>query len=152
MTPPREALVNLKRSTPVSLNLCIICQEERRDILYDASEKGLGTLSKITHERQKLWDVKYKDTVDRLLKVLREDSKRRSICTKRAMINTLAMKDLVDLRMHPWKRVVPILLLTLHQHQGQQNPSLPAKIDVVARSPPIRNYAWSANRKRPSRS
>ena len=71
-----DVLDNLKRSTPVSLNLCIICQEERRDILYDASEKGLGTLSKITHERQKLRDVKYKYTVDRVLNVLNGDSKK----------------------------------------------------------------------------
>ena len=87
-----EAIVNLKRSTRVSLSLCIICQEERPDIVYNATEKGLGTLLEITHERQKLRDAKSRDTVDRLLKVLNEDS-RSDICWHRICYATYTSKE-----------------------------------------------------------
>ena len=70
-----DALLGLKRPLPVSLNLCIVCQESKNDKVLAATERGLKTLSDVTHERQKLRHVKYKDAVDRLSEALKHDSK-----------------------------------------------------------------------------
>ena len=70
-----DALLGLKRPLPVSLNLCIVCQESKNDKVPAATERGLKTLSDVTHERQKLRHVKYKDAVDRLSEALKHDSK-----------------------------------------------------------------------------
>ena len=68
-----EAVISLKRSTPVSFEMCIICQDSKHDKLFVATSQGISSLRDATAAREKLRDYKYRDTIDRLKSVLKSD-------------------------------------------------------------------------------
>ena len=47
-----DVLLGLEKSLPVSLNRCIACQESKNGEVFATTEKGLKTLSDVTHEQQ----------------------------------------------------------------------------------------------------
>lgn len=54
-----EVAQSLKRSVPVSMNLCIICQEHRQNVpLLRKTDAGMRTLESCTQQRQKYRDIK----------------------------------------------------------------------------------------------
>ena len=61
-----EPLINLKRSTTTSFQMCIICQKVKNDKLFEATEKGLVTIREATNARQKLRDIANRDVIDRI--------------------------------------------------------------------------------------
>jgi hypothetical protein len=66
-------LINLKRTAPVAFDQCIICQDLKRDELFDATLQGLASVREATSARNKLRDVNYKETIERLVSVLFTD-------------------------------------------------------------------------------
>ena len=69
-----DPVVSLKRSTPVSIELCIICQESKHDALFDATSQGLNSMRDATAARKKLRDAKYRDATDRLTSAFKATS------------------------------------------------------------------------------
>lgn len=69
-----DPVVSLKRSTPVSSELCIICQESKHDALFDATPQGLNSMRDATESRKKVRDVKYRDATDRLTTLFEANS------------------------------------------------------------------------------
>jgi len=61
-----DPLINLKRPSPVSHNLCIICQKDNKDELRDSIDQGLKRIEIVTSTRRKLRDYKYHDAIDRI--------------------------------------------------------------------------------------
>ena len=59
-----DPVVNLKRPTPEAAELCIICQESKHDVLFDATPQGLISVRDATAARTKLRDVKFRDAID----------------------------------------------------------------------------------------
>src|ERR1043165_8456198 len=59
-------LINLKRTAPVAFDQCIICQDLKREALFDATLQGLASVREATSARNKLRDVTYKEKIERL--------------------------------------------------------------------------------------
>ena len=48
-----EPVLNLKRTSTVVYELCIICQEVKQDTVFAATDKGLATILDAANERRK---------------------------------------------------------------------------------------------------
>lgn len=64
-----EAVCSLKPDRSMSLDACIICQESKKDKLYNATEQGLLTLKAAAQSRGKLHDPQHREAIDRVLLV-----------------------------------------------------------------------------------
>ena len=62
-----EPLQCLKCPLPTSLEMCIICQERRKDRLFNATQQGIVRIQDATQEMQKHIYSKFKDAIDRLM-------------------------------------------------------------------------------------
>ena len=61
----------MKRSVPtLSLSKCIICQETKKDILFNATQQGLLLLKVSSEERRKLGDTANTDVIDAILEAI----------------------------------------------------------------------------------
>lgn len=61
-----EPLLTLKRPSTDSYDQCIICQQVKKDSVFNASDKGLATLQESANARQKLRDSEYREAIDRI--------------------------------------------------------------------------------------
>ena len=58
----------MKRSVPtLSFSKCIICQETKKDVLFNATQQGLRSLKVSSEERRKLGDTANTDVIDAIL-------------------------------------------------------------------------------------
>lgn len=64
-----EALVSLKRPSPVTYDLCIICQEKGIEDAHKPTVAGLERIQLTTEKRKKLRDVANCDSIDRIKEV-----------------------------------------------------------------------------------
>ena len=69
-----EALQNLKRTNALCYNMCIICQENKSQLLHVSTEQGIARISEATELRKKLRDMKFIETIDRLTAVLQNST------------------------------------------------------------------------------
>lgn len=58
--------MSLKRPSPLSYDMCIICQERRTDETHHSTVVGLGKLKSTVETRKKLRDVLNRDSIDRI--------------------------------------------------------------------------------------
>lgn len=77
-----DPLKPLKRPAPVDLHVCIICQETKHDVLFDATSQGLTSVNVATTARRKICDIRYRDTIERLEFVFRDDPEPRLVWHK----------------------------------------------------------------------
>ena len=64
-----EAACSLKRQRPVTLENCIICQEDRHDKLVSPTDKGLSTLKDAAHSRKSFQDPDNRFAIERIVSV-----------------------------------------------------------------------------------
>ncbi|CAH3018507.1 unnamed protein product [Porites evermanni] len=66
-----EERLSLKRSVPtLSFSKCIICQETKKDVLFNATQQGLRSLKVSSEERRKLGDTANTDVIDAILEAI----------------------------------------------------------------------------------
>ena len=66
-----EERLSLKRSVlTLSFSKCIICQETKKDVLFNATQQGLRSLKVSSEERRKLGDTANTDVIDAILEAI----------------------------------------------------------------------------------
>ena len=61
----------MKRSVPtLSFSKCIMCQETKKDVLFNATQQGLRSLKVSSEERRKLGDTANTDVIDAILEAI----------------------------------------------------------------------------------
>ena len=61
-----EAVCSLKHDLSIPLNTCIICQESKKDQVFNATEQGLLTL-KAAAQNRRLHDPRHREAINRVL-------------------------------------------------------------------------------------
>ena len=64
-----EAVCSLKHDLSIPLNTCIICQESKKDQVFNATEQGLLTLKAAAHKIRRLHGPQHREAIDRVLLV-----------------------------------------------------------------------------------
>ena len=61
-----EAACSLKRQRPIAIEKCIICQDEKKEKILTASERGLSSVRNAAHSRLSLRDPRNRFAIDRI--------------------------------------------------------------------------------------
>ena len=62
-----EELTSLKRPPEFSEDLCVICQEKKKENLVKCTEQGVNKLISAAQERKSYKDISSQDIIDRIL-------------------------------------------------------------------------------------
>ena len=69
-----ECALSLTRPAAVSYEQCIICQEDKKDALFNASQDGLQRMKSVSEVRKNLRDSRYRAVIERVFSCF-EDKK-----------------------------------------------------------------------------